>query len=225
MAVYPVEFKLLWSDFEPWTPTDSLAMQNFMLYFLTKDWFFEYIRERLTEVYDRETVDKLMPFQKENYFQMPGMETITDEELKRIGLYVPENGKNLFALDESLFNLRQTRGSLNVTAEMDHSDFQFEVTSRTENGGSNCWAVHGSRTKSGKPILTCDPHLAKMMSGFWYATRLSWSYEYDGKLERTFVAGGSNIGIPLFTFQATPIAASGVTSLNPDVLDLYVEEV
>jgi acyl-homoserine lactone acylase PvdQ len=28
-----------------------------MLYFLTKDWFFEYIRERLTEVYDREIVE------------------------------------------------------------------------------------------------------------------------------------------------------------------------
>ena len=32
-------------------------MQNFMLYFLTKDWFFEYIRERLTEVYDRDIVE------------------------------------------------------------------------------------------------------------------------------------------------------------------------
>ena len=64
-----------------------------------------------------------------------------------------------------------------------------------------------------------------MMSGFWYATRLSWTYDNSGKPERTFVAGGSNIGIPLFTYQITPFSASGVTSLNPDVLDLYVEEV
>jgi hypothetical protein len=64
-----------------------------------------------------------------------------------------------------------------------------------------------------------------MMSGFWYATRLSWNFQHEGKTERTFIAGGSNIGIPLFTYQVTPIAASGVTSLNPDVLDLYVEEV
>jgi len=62
IVIYPIEFHLLWTSFEPWTPQDSLAMQNFMLYFLTKDWFFEYIRERLTEVYDRELVDKLMPF-------------------------------------------------------------------------------------------------------------------------------------------------------------------
>ena len=122
---------------------------------------------------------------------MPGMETITDEELKRIGLYVPDNGENLFTIDEKLFNLRQKRGYLNITADMDHGDFQFEVSSRMENGGSNCWAVHGRLTKSGEPILTCDPHLAKMMSGFWYATRISWNYQYEGKTERTFVVGGS----------------------------------
>jgi acyl-homoserine lactone acylase PvdQ len=29
----------------------------------------------------------------------------------------------------------------------------------------------------------------------------------------------------MFTYQVTPIFASGVTSLNPDVLDLYVEEI
>lgn len=54
---------------------------------------------------------------------MPSMETITDEELKRIGLFVSDNGENLFSFDKNLFNLRQKRGSLNVTAEMDHGDF------------------------------------------------------------------------------------------------------
>jgi hypothetical protein len=65
----------------------------------------------------------LLPFNKENYFEMPSMETITDEELKRIGLFVPDNGEKLFSFDKNLFNLRQKRGSLNVTAEMDHGDF------------------------------------------------------------------------------------------------------
>lgn len=157
---------------------------------------------------------------------MPGMETITDEELKRIGMYVHGGAEDLFKIDEKLFHIRDKKGSLNVTAELDTgSDFTFEVHSRQENGGSNCWAVHGNLTEAGKPILTCDPHLAKMMNGFWYATRLSWDYTVDGKKERTYVAGGSNIGIPLFTFSVTPIFASGVTSLNPDILDLYVEEV
>jgi acyl-homoserine lactone acylase PvdQ len=27
--------------------------------------------------------------------------------------------------------------------------------------GSNCWVVSGEHSKSGKPILSCDPHLNK----------------------------------------------------------------
>lgn len=201
-----------------------------MLYFLTKDWFFELMRERLTEVYDRETVDKLMPFKREDYLQMPGMETITDEELKRIGLHVPNNADTLYQIDESLIHTRQKRGSLNTTAEMNTDAFTYEVHGRQEHGGSNCWAVHGNLTESGEPMLACDPHLAKMINGFWYATRLSWEYKVnrvslEPQMERTFIAGGSNIGIPIFTFLVSPIVVSGVTSLNPDVLDLFVEEI
>ena len=107
---------------------------------------------------------------------MPGMETITDEELKRIGLYVHENKDQLYKIDEKLFNIRNKTGSLNITSDLYEGEYTYEVHSRQEHGGSNCWAVHGSLTKSGKPMLTCDPHLAKMMNGFWYATRLSWNY-------------------------------------------------
>lgn len=29
--------------------------------------------------------------------------------------------------------------------------------------GSNCWVISGNHTESGKPILSCDPHLVKWM--------------------------------------------------------------
>lgn len=177
MVLHPIEFDILWTSFEDWTPQDSLAIQNFMVYFLTKDWFFEYIRERLTEVYDRETVDKLIPFKREHYLDMPGMETISDQELKRIGLLDPYHPRKMKQMDDSsLFHTRQKKGSLNITADMHEDPFTYEVHARQEHGGSNCWAVHGNLTESGEPILTCDPHLAKMINGFWYATRLSWNY-------------------------------------------------
>lgn len=152
---------------------------------------------------------------------MPGMETISDAELEKIGLYVPNNADNLYNIDEKLIHLRKKVGYLNITAEMKDKEFSFEIHARMENGGSNCWAIHGNLTESGQPILTCDPHLAKMVSGFWYATRISWT---EGN-SKTYIAGGSNVGIPLFTYQVTPTYASGVTALNPDVLDLFVEEV
>lgn len=60
-----------------------------------------------------------------------------------------------------------------------------------------------------------------MVSGFWYATRISWTENNT----KTYIAGGSNVGMPLFTYQVTPTYASGVTALNPDVLDLFVEHI
>jgi penicillin amidase len=34
--------------------------------------------------------------------------------------------------------------------------------------GSNAWAIHGSRTASGKPILESDPHISFSVPGTWY---------------------------------------------------------
>ncbi|NVZ25304.1 penicillin acylase family protein [Pseudomonas gingeri] len=39
--------------------------------------------------------------------------------------------------------------------------------------GSNAWAVSGSRTKSGKPLLAGDPHIAFSTPAVWYEAQLS----------------------------------------------------
>ena len=54
---YPSEFYLFWTDFEPFTPGDCLAMQYLMAIFCTQDWSFELMRERLTAVYPKDVVD------------------------------------------------------------------------------------------------------------------------------------------------------------------------
>ena len=41
-------------------------------------------------------------------------------------------------------------------------------------GGSNNWAIHGKHTKSGKPILTCDPHLGNSVPSTWHLSTLTW---------------------------------------------------
>jgi acyl-homoserine lactone acylase PvdQ len=90
-------------------------------------------------------------------------------------------------------------------------------------GGSNCWVVHGSMTESGKPLLSCDPHLGKLIHSTWYPLRMSW-IDPTTK-ERTFVSGASIVGSPAYTYGRTPYLAFGVTALNPDVIDLYTETI
>ena len=95
--------------------------------------------------------------------------------------------------------------------------------------GSNDWVISGSRTASGKPILANDPHLAIQMPSIWYETDLYCS--------ASGAEPGKNAGGPFhvqgFTFAGVPGVvvghndriAWGVTNVNPDVEDLYIEKV
>lgn len=84
--------------------------------------------------------------------------------------------------------------------------------------GSDCWIVGGNFTESGKPMMACDPHLIKWLSTKWYLTSLTWGDGY-------FMAGGSIPGLPIFTYARSKYASWGVTALNPDVTDIFVEKV
>ena len=70
MDVFPIEFYMLMTagDFEPWLPEDSVCLQVLMQYFVSFDWFLEVTRQRLTEIYDKELVDRMLPFKAEDYF-------------------------------------------------------------------------------------------------------------------------------------------------------------
>ena len=93
--------------------------------------------------------------------------------------------------------------------------------------GSNCWATHGNHTKSGKPIIACDPHLGKMQNSIWYNTRLRWNQTdaRTGKEERTYLLGSTIVGVPVFSHGRTPVIAWGQTAVNPDIVDLFVETI
>src|SRR6266508_757797 len=85
-----------------------------------------------------------------------------------------------------------------------------------ETVGSNSWVLAGSRTKSGRPILANDPHLGLRTPSGWYLARL----EAPG----LSVAGATLPGIPSVIIGHNAQIAWGLTSLEPDVQDLYLEE-
>ena len=82
---------------------------------------------------------------------------------------------------------------------------------------SNNWAVAGSRTESGKPLLANDPHLGLTTPSVWYLAQLS-----APDLE---VIGGTIPGIPSVAVGHNRRIAWGMTNTAPDVQDLYVEEI
>jgi penicillin amidase len=89
--------------------------------------------------------------------------------------------------------------------------------------GSNSWAIAGSRTASGAPILANDPHLASQIPSIWYQIGLHCTATGPDCPYR--VAGFSFAGAPGVVIGHNERIAWGFTNLGPDVMDLYIERV
>lgn len=88
--------------------------------------------------------------------------------------------------------------------------------------GSNNWVIAGSRTTTGKPFLANDPHLGIRMPSIWYEIGLhcqpvTADCPYD-------VVGVSFPTAPGVIIGHNARIAWGVTNVDPDVQDLYVEK-
>ncbi len=79
--------------------------------------------------------------------------------------------------------------------------------------GSNNWAVSGSRTKTGAPILCNDPHLNITLPSIWYAIQLH--------SPSVNVMGVSLPGAPGVIIGFNDSIAWGVTNAQRDLVDWY----
>jgi penicillin amidase len=86
---------------------------------------------------------------------------------------------------------------------------------RSAGQGSNNWAVAGSRTATGKPMLANDPHLLALQPGPWIECHLS-APGYEAR-------GVALIFSPGVLLGATAHHAWGATNVTGDVQDLYLE--
>lgn len=89
-------------------------------------------------------------------------------------------------------------------------------TVKEEGVGSNMWAVASERSAGGKPTLANDPHLMSSLPMTWYLAHLS--------APGLDVIGATAPGIPGVLIGRNRDIAWGVTNLNPDVQDLFREE-
>ncbi len=79
--------------------------------------------------------------------------------------------------------------------------------------GSNNWAVSGTRTQSGKPILANDPHLSLTLPSIWYEIQLHTP---------NFNAYGVSFpGLPGVVIGFNDSIAFGFTNAGRDVKDYY----
>ncbi|MBD2682462.1 MULTISPECIES: penicillin acylase family protein [Nostoc] len=89
--------------------------------------------------------------------------------------------------------------------------------------GSNNWVISGKRTTTGKPILANDPHLGVQIPSIWYEVGLHCTSE---STECPYnVAGFSFAGMIGVIIGHSDRIAWGVTNVQSDVMDLYIEKI
>lgn len=145
--------------------------------------------------------------------------------MARIGLLDLES--NVYEVPDELIHrphkTLKEKLEFNGGAKSAKNDFKYGTNLNGQ--GSNCWAVHGNHTQSGKPLHACDPHLQKTIHSIWYMTRLRWNVTdvLTGETSRTYLAGATVVGTPTFSHGRSPLLSFGLTAINPDVSDLFVE--
>ena len=82
--------------------------------------------------------------------------------------------------------------------------------------GSNNWAIHGSRTASGRPIVANDPHRAHAVPSLRYLVHLK-SPDFDG-------IGAGEPAVPGISIGHNGTVAFGLTIFCADQEDVYVYE-
>jgi penicillin amidase len=79
--------------------------------------------------------------------------------------------------------------------------------------GSNNWAVSGSKTATGSPILCNDPHLTLSLPSIWYVMQLN--------APGVNVMGATLPGAPCVVIGFNDSIAWGVTNAQRDLVDWY----
>lgn len=97
----------------------------------------------------------------------------------------------------------------------DPQHWPIQKTHPTDNPivGSNNWAVAGSKTRSGRPILCNDPHLNLTLPSIWYQVQV---HTPDAN-----IYGVSLPGLPGIVIGFNDHIAWGLTNVSHDVSDWY----
>jgi len=184
----PLEFVLLGYKPEPWTATDSLVILKLESYDLANNYGTELSRANVAARAGPAAVVPLFP----------------DTDL------VPPTG-----LEDGSWTA--VRDAFRTPVALPGLDGLRALFGDAGNGqGSNCIALAGSRTASGKPLLEGDPHLSVRNPSIWYEVGLHGAgYE---------VAGFSIPGLPGIGIGHNARLAWTFTVAYADVQDFFVEQ-
>ena len=194
----PVEYFLTGSKPGHWSPTDSVAWMLMMALDLGGNWHKELQRLELSQYLTTKQIwEVLPPFEVD--------EPVTKMDFAKIyrdlDVFNPKTGP------------AHKRSKKLPATELSNID----LPGGKDGIGSNNWALSGKLTASGKPLLANDPHLGLSAPAIWYFAHLD--------APGLNVLGSTLPGIPAVVLGRAEKFAWSFTNTNPDVQDLYIEQI
>ena len=196
----PPEFQILQYSFRPWTPTDSLAVIKIFFEALSDTWRLDVMRQALS-VLPADKRAELLP----EFSPIDVLVVDKDAQTKGASARLKVEPVSRDSLEKLAYNQAIAAAALNRIG--------FDTDALA---ASNNWVVSGSRTVTGKPLLSNDPHLRPTAPSIWYMINLS--------TPGVRVAGVSTAGLPGVIIGHNDRIAWGFTNVGPDVQDLYIEK-
>jgi penicillin amidase len=185
-ADYPIEFKLLNYEPEDWKPLYSALLLKLMSATLAGG-SNEFYMNNILQKYGPEITKNLFP----DY-------PFREDPIIPVGTKWDFDPVNIPPIP----SISENKTAINITTK-----------EKEEGIGSNNWALSGSKSASGYPLLANDPHLDLTLPAIWYQIQLASS--------NTNACGVSIPGSPGIIIGFNKDVAWGVTNVGADVLDWY----
>jgi penicillin amidase len=211
----PLEFLLLRYAPASWTPRDTLLVGLAMFQDLTNTFPQKLSRETLTARLPPELIADLYPVGN-------WRDHAPDQPILDLTLEQPEYEDAPLDPSQNLVSVPHRTTPAEDILALIRSLSLFHPTCDTCVAGSNNWAIAGSRTASGHPLLANDMHLMLTLPNLWYEAALS-APSQDSRAAEFHVAGVTLPGAPFVIVGHNAGVAWGFTNLGADVQDLYVE--
>ena len=190
---------------EPWLPEHSLLWGKVMGLWLAANWRDELDRARLASSLSPQRLADLWPQQ-----DSPGR---PDWPLAAPPpTTAPATGSDPEATPEQRQGALPASQLAGLAAVVPRFPDQFTLPP----SASNSWALAGSRSASGRPLLANDPHLGFQAPILWYLARIDLP---GGRM----LAGASSPGLPFMVVGRNERLAWGFTNNGADVQDLFIE--
>lgn len=189
-STLPVEYKLIGYKPEQWSNFKSMLFLKYMSYDLSA-------RDD-----DFEMTNAKSFFSADDFLKLfPSIQDSLDPIIPKGTVFAPQK----------VFPVAPVNAD---SVYFDNHDLAFSESFKPDrDNGSNNWAVSGTKTKSGSPILCNDPHLGLNLPSLWYEVQISTP---------AFNAYGVSFpGAPGVVIGFNDSCAFGVTNGGRDVRDYY----